>query len=84
MSQKKKTVTRDEDEDSESDLWARKPTRHRKKKHKMPEKDGIVKVHATGKVYHTSTLCQYYKGGKSSPKCSVCVCVSVQSMKAAC
>ena len=31
---------RGEDEDSESDLWARQPTRHRKK-HKMLEKDGI-------------------------------------------
>ena len=69
--QKKKTGMHAEDEDSESDLWARKPTRQRKKR-KMPEKDGIVKVHATGKVYHTSTLCQHYKGGKSYPKCSVC------------
>ena len=57
-----------EDEDSESDLWARKPARQSK----MPEKDGIVKVHATGKVCHTSALCQHYKGGKSYPKCSVC------------
>ena len=69
--QKKKIGMHAEDEDSESDLWARKPTRQRKKRN-MPEKDGIVKAHATGKVYHTSALCQHYKGGKSYPKCSVC------------
>ena len=56
--QKKKIGTHAEDEDSGSDLWAGKPTRQRKKR-KTPEKDGIVKVHATGKVYHTSALCQH-------------------------
>ena len=62
-SRKKKTVMHAEDVDSEGDLWARKPTR---------QKDGIVKVHAIGKVYHTSALCEHYRGGKSYPKCSVC------------
>ena len=51
--QKKKTGMHAEDEGSESDLWARKPTRRRKKR-KMPEKDGIVKVHATAPRAHRS------------------------------
>ena len=39
---------RGEDEDSESDLWARQPTRHRKK-HKMLEKNGIEALSHTEK-----------------------------------